>query len=97
MLFRLVRPLSSGLPRSSATNRSAIWRVTTAATSASGRPRDIRHVISRLSTRSIAMHATSLDLSVSAFLRFSSMSKRWTASAARPARSASFSCAPVAE
>ena len=32
--LRLVRPLSSWLPRSSATNRSAIWRWTPALTTA---------------------------------------------------------------
>ena len=42
---------------------------------------------------SIAMRAASAGLPVSAFLRFSSASARWIASAARTARSASFSCA----
>jgi len=42
---------------------------------------------------SIAMRAARAGFLVSAFLRFNSVSARWIASAARAARSASFSCA----
>ena len=62
--------------------------------------RDVRHVaenLARASTTtgpdSIAMRAASAGLPEPAFLRFNSASARWIASAARTARSASFSCA----
>jgi hypothetical protein len=102
-------PFSVWLPRSSATNRPATWRCTRAVTrtapgSASActraatlgaSPKISPEASTTTGPVSRPMRALSTGLPEPAFLRFNSASARCIASAARTARSESFSCGVV--